>query len=132
MTDRPYMRNVKDPATNEWIGYVVRTRRGDFKWVCAGNYGYAATEADCERDMQPAIRELHASRAVDAARAAEIDALPEPLRSLRLDRDAARYRLDLERARTVLRPDVLSVAEERYRAAELAYSAAECAMAEAA
>ena len=118
------------------IGWMGETTRDDptmhFKWEAAGSYGFAATRGDCLAAVAKLIPEWREWQAADAAREAEIDAMPEPLRALRLALDDAKLRLEIERNRTVLRDDRLSAAEEAVAAATMAFDAAERAIAEAA
>lgn len=118
----------------ERIGWFVESNvyPGEWKWSACGTSGYETSRAACIKAIERLVPEWRAHRATERAYRAEIDAMGEPLRSLAIERDRAALRLEIERARTVRRPDDLLAAEEAYRSAVMAFDAAERAKAEAA
>ena len=94
--------------------------------------GFANTEADALDAIEKATLQSRADDASWAARCAEIQSLPEPLRTLRIELEAAAINLECERRRTVARPDDIKLAEQRLHLATMNHDAAERHMAEAA
>lgn len=126
------LRYVEDIDTGERVGTICASKFGGVKWTTDGSFGFAKDGADALDEMKQSILETRQCRAIDAARVAEIEALPEPLRTLRIERDAAYARREIERNRIIQRDDELARTERAYRDAEMAYAAAERQMAEAA
>ena len=126
------LRYVEDMDTGERVGTICASAYGGVKWTTEMSFGLARDDADALNEMKQSILEHRQCRAIDAARSAEVNALPEPLRTLRIERDAAFDRREIERTRVMRREDDLVCAERAYRNAEMAYAAAERRLVEAA
>jgi hypothetical protein len=113
------------------VGWIRQTGTM-WEWRAGNEEGYGRDEADCLARIESAVLRQRKFAEIDATRAAELAALPQPLRDLRLIRDTAKTQLAIEEARTVRRPDDFATAQRAYDAAVMEYEAAERRMAEAA
>lgn len=124
------VRYVETPA-GERVGWI-RQSGPDLEWWSGSSGGWAKDEAAALAAIEEAVLRHRRLAAIDRARIAEVESLPEPLRTLRIERDRAAMRLELERTRNVRNEGDLRRAEQALAAAELAYAAAETKLAEAA
>ncbi|MDF1599682.1 hypothetical protein PZ895_07820 [Mesorhizobium sp. YIM 152430] len=127
----PAVRWVEDEDTGERVGWV-RVHGDGWEWRAGSEEGYGRSIDDCLARIESAVLRQRKYAEIDARRAAELAALPQPLRDLRMIRDTAKTQLAIEEARTVRRPDDLAVAQRAYDAAVMEYEVAERQMAEAA
>lgn len=119
----PKFKRVIDEDTGETVGQIVPSSICGLKWITSSSWGYAETVAECLTDMAPAVLREREWQAEHDAMVAEIDALPEPLRSLRWSLEEARTRCERERQRNVIRPADLARREIELEQAEAAYAA---------
>lgn len=129
-TTKP-VRWVEDQDTGERVGWVREIADG-WEWRSGNEEGYGRLIDDCLARIESAVLRQRKFAEIDAARRAEIAALPEPLRTLRQRVDAAAVQVAIEEARTVLRINDKAAAQRAYDAAVMEYEAAERRMAEAA
>lgn len=127
----PAVRWVEDEDTGERVGWVRQLGDG-WEWRAGSEDGYGRSIDDCLARIEKAVLRQRKYAEIDAARHAELAALPEPLRTLRQRVDAAAVQVAIEDARTVLRINDKAAAQRAYDAAVMEYEAAERAIAEAA
>lgn len=116
---------VEDQDTGEHVGWYVRLPGGWHEWHAAGRKGAVPTPEQALERIAEAVTE---ARALEA----RLAAVPEALHELWLQREEAATRLERERQRNVRREFDYRRAEEEFKAADLAFSAKERALAEAA
>lgn len=122
---------VADEDTGEIVGWIREEKPGGWwQW-------HAACDATRSvRTREQAVQRIGEAIADDRRRQEYIDrelaGLPKPLQALRLTIEDAKWRHEVERQRNVRRPADYARTERELRQAELAYAAAERALAEAA
>jgi hypothetical protein len=114
---RAAVKRVIDEDTGERVGWM-RPYAGKIEWSAFHLQGFEATEAEALKAIEAAVIEHRECEAADAAYVAEVMALPEPARTARRNRDKAAVLVEIERQRTVIRPDDLEMAEARLLVAE--------------
>jgi hypothetical protein len=111
------VKRVIDEDTGERVGWM-RPAYGEIEWSSFHLQGFAKTEAEALKAIEAAVIEHRGFESADAAYVAEVMALPEPARAARRERDRAAVWVEIERQRTVIRPDDLEMAEARLLIAE--------------
>jgi hypothetical protein len=124
-------KKVRDENSGQIVGSIRMIGTG-WEYRTPSKDGFALTQAEALAEMEAAILQARADDAAWAARKSEVLALPEPLRTLRIELDAAAINLEIERQRHVPRPDDIKLAEQRLTDATMAFDAFERGLAEAA
>ena len=124
-------KKVRDEDTGEIVGSIRQLGKG-WEYRTPSKDGFGNTKAEALDAIEKATLQARADDASWAARCAEIQSLPEPLRTLRIELEAAAINLECERRRIVARPDDIKLAEQRLHLATMNFDAAERHMAEAA
>lgn len=127
----PPVRWVEDEDTGERVGWVRQMGTG-WEWKAGTEDGYGRSIDDCLAQIEKSVLRARRYAAEDAAIRAEVDALPEPLRTLRRRVNATAAQIAVEESRNVLRINDKAAAVEAHRLAVMEYEAAERMMAEAA
>lgn len=131
----------KDIFVNDQrVGTLSKTDRTDpgmrWYWSAMGSYNYASTEEDAVEQIRKRavkfVAERRAEEAEDRARAAELAALPSPLREIRVALLDAKDQLEIAKMRNVRRDEEVSHWACCVAKLETDFAAAERQMGEAA